>query len=230
MPPLNLTDDELQDAAQAARIASVQAEQDADRQTNPKIKGMFDNSARETGGRARLRWVTRDCALDIVPLQVSAAAEIDFGAMVTELAAAGHSRTDRKYLVWFDSDRRNTGSCGLGTIWGDDQPGAANANNNQTGYSRIDFICWDFAEAHVLLGIRATDAGDLQKALVHLRQAVRVLPRRSYIWNALAYAEQKAGDRFAAIGSARQAIRTATTAEQVRMAETLIEATQPVQR
>jgi hypothetical protein len=46
MPPLNLTDDELQDAAQAARIASVQAEQDADRQTNPKIKGMFDNSAR----------------------------------------------------------------------------------------------------------------------------------------------------------------------------------------
>jgi tetratricopeptide (TPR) repeat protein len=94
---------------------------------------------------------------------------------------------------------------------------------------RVAGLDGDFAEAHVLLGIRATDAGDLQKALVHLRQAVRVLPRRSYIWNALAYAEQKAGDRFAAIGSARQAIRTATTAEQVRMAETLIEATQAVQ-
>jgi len=112
---------------------------------------MFDNSARETGGRARLRWVTRDCALDIIALQVSAAAEVDFGAMVTELTAAGHRRTDRKYLVWFDSDRRNTGSCGLGTIWGDDQPGAANANNNQTGYARIDYICWDFAESHELM-------------------------------------------------------------------------------
>lgn len=46
MTPLNLTDDELQDAAQAARIASVQAEKDAERQNNPTIRGMFDSSAR----------------------------------------------------------------------------------------------------------------------------------------------------------------------------------------
>jgi hypothetical protein len=46
MTPLNLTDDELQDAAQAARIASVQAEKDADRQSNPSIKSLLDGSAR----------------------------------------------------------------------------------------------------------------------------------------------------------------------------------------
>ena len=46
MPTLKLCDDELQDAAQAARVASVQAEQDAERQSSPKIRAMFDNAAR----------------------------------------------------------------------------------------------------------------------------------------------------------------------------------------
>ena len=46
MTALNLTDDELQDAAQAARLASVQAEKDADRQSNPSIKSLLDGSAR----------------------------------------------------------------------------------------------------------------------------------------------------------------------------------------
>lgn len=46
MNPLQLTDDELQDAAQAARIACVQAEKDAEKQSNPTIKSMFDGSAR----------------------------------------------------------------------------------------------------------------------------------------------------------------------------------------
>jgi chromosome segregation ATPase len=43
---LDFTDDELQDAAQAARVASVQAEKDAERQSNPRIKAMFDGTAR----------------------------------------------------------------------------------------------------------------------------------------------------------------------------------------
>ena len=46
MAPLHLTDDELQDAAQAARIASEQAERDAERHTNPTIRSMFDGTAR----------------------------------------------------------------------------------------------------------------------------------------------------------------------------------------
>jgi hypothetical protein len=46
MTPLNFTDDELQDAAQAARVASHQADTDAERQSNPRIKAMFDGTAR----------------------------------------------------------------------------------------------------------------------------------------------------------------------------------------
>ena len=46
MKTLTLTDDELQDAVQAARSASVQAEKDGERQSNPQVKGMFDSSAR----------------------------------------------------------------------------------------------------------------------------------------------------------------------------------------
>jgi hypothetical protein len=61
MTPLNLTDDELLDAAQAARIASVQAETDAEKQSSPRVKSMFDSSARrwrelaDKFERARLR-------------------------------------------------------------------------------------------------------------------------------------------------------------------------------
>jgi hypothetical protein len=43
---LDFTDDELQDAAQAARVASVQADKDAERQSNPRIKAMFDGTSR----------------------------------------------------------------------------------------------------------------------------------------------------------------------------------------
>ena len=46
MTPLKLSDDELQDAAQAARIASVQSEKDAERQSSPKVRGLFENCAR----------------------------------------------------------------------------------------------------------------------------------------------------------------------------------------
>lgn len=46
MPSLHMCDDELQDAAQAARVASVQAEKDAEKQSSPKIRGMFENAAR----------------------------------------------------------------------------------------------------------------------------------------------------------------------------------------
>jgi len=46
MPHINLAPDELQDAAQTARVAAVQAETDAEKQSSPKVKGMFENAAR----------------------------------------------------------------------------------------------------------------------------------------------------------------------------------------
>jgi hypothetical protein len=65
MTPLNLTEDELQDAAQAARIACVQAENDSEKQSSPRVKAMFDSSARrwrelaEKFERARIRATMR---------------------------------------------------------------------------------------------------------------------------------------------------------------------------
>jgi tetratricopeptide (TPR) repeat protein len=80
----------------------------------------------------------------------------------------------------------------------------------------------NFAEAHFLLGAHATDAGDYATAIGHLEEALRVLPRQSYFWHALGYAQAKLGMRQEAAESARRALASATTEEHERMAETLL--------
>lgn len=88
----------------------------------------------------------------------------------------------------------------------------------------------DFGEAHALLGIRATDDGRYGEAIEHLERAVRLLPRKSYLWHALAFAQQKAGRAAAALASARRAARTAATPEQAAMAEALLRELDRAQR
>ncbi|HEX2284588.1 MAG TPA: fibronectin type III domain-containing protein, partial [Mycobacterium sp.] len=83
-----------------------------------------------------------------VPL--SPVAETDFGTMIAELAALGHNRNDRKYLVWFDSDPRNSSYCGIGTVYVDDRP-TGNSNDASVGYARADYLCWNWTEAHELM-------------------------------------------------------------------------------
>jgi tetratricopeptide (TPR) repeat protein len=80
----------------------------------------------------------------------------------------------------------------------------------------------NFAEAHFLLGTRATDDGDYATAIGHLREALRVLPRQSYFWHALGYAQAKLGMRQEAAESARRALASAATEEHERMAEALL--------
>jgi hypothetical protein len=46
MSTLNFTDDELQDAAEAARLASAQADKEAEKQHSPRLKAMLDGNAR----------------------------------------------------------------------------------------------------------------------------------------------------------------------------------------
>ncbi len=46
MPTLDLSDSELQQATQACRIAAVQAEQDAAKQSSPTVRASFDGTAR----------------------------------------------------------------------------------------------------------------------------------------------------------------------------------------
>jgi tetratricopeptide (TPR) repeat protein len=82
----------------------------------------------------------------------------------------------------------------------------------------------NFGEAQLLLGVRATDDRNYDRAIAYLHDAARLLPRQSYVWNALAYAQQKLGNYPEALDAAQRAVRTATTDEQEHAAETLRDA------
>jgi tetratricopeptide (TPR) repeat protein len=80
----------------------------------------------------------------------------------------------------------------------------------------------NLGDAQLLLGLRATDDGQYEEAVVRLEQAARTMPRRSDVWHALAYVQQKLGRNDAAIESAGRAVRTASNQEQAEMAQTLL--------
>jgi tetratricopeptide (TPR) repeat protein len=82
----------------------------------------------------------------------------------------------------------------------------------------------NFGEAQLLLGVRATDDGSYERAVAYLHDAARLLPRQSYVWHALAYAERKLGHYPEAMDAAQRAVRTASTDEQAHMAEALRDA------
>jgi hypothetical protein len=119
----------------------------ADRQLN--------TSAAETGGSRHWRLVTEAdpagiaaCVLRITKVDVAAADDDSFDASITALRSRGYDRADRKYLIMGESDIY----CGIGTIYGDDQPGQANINNGSySQYARTDAGCWNYAEAHELM-------------------------------------------------------------------------------
>lgn len=80
----------------------------------------------------------------------------------------------------------------------------------------------NFAEAHFLLGVRWTDDGRYSESIEHLREAVRILPRQSYFWHALGYAQWKLGRREEARESARRAVATAESISESDMAAALV--------
>jgi tetratricopeptide (TPR) repeat protein len=82
----------------------------------------------------------------------------------------------------------------------------------------------NFGEAQLLLGVRATDDRRYDAAILYLHQAARLLPRQSYVWHALAYAQQKQGNYPEALDAAQRAVRTASTDEQEHAAEALRDA------
>lgn len=123
--------------------------QDALSQVNTwaaQVDAAFDDSAAQTGGHRRVRWVTNsDCTIHTENLILDAGS---FDDTIRALQASGHTRTDRKYLVWMDASVY----CGIATIEGDDQPGTYNASNYRTGYARVDRGCWNAAVATHELG------------------------------------------------------------------------------
>ncbi len=100
---------------------------------------------------------------------------------------------------------------------------AAVLDNDRQALERVVEIDPNFAEAHVLLGVRATDEGDLNAGLRHLEQAVTLMPRKSYAWYSLGYAQWKKGDAVGARRSLQQALQTAASPEQRTMAATLLD-------
>jgi Flp pilus assembly protein TadD len=80
----------------------------------------------------------------------------------------------------------------------------------------------NFGQAHFLLGVEASDAGDYEEAIEHLQAATRAMPRKSYAWHALAYAQTKLGRIGEARASVSRALRTADTVQEEQMAEALL--------
>ncbi len=110
---------------------------------------VFVTSAAETGGVRHIRWMTdTNCAPTILKVVMSPTGDDSFSNTVSELRAAGLDRTDRKYVVWVDSNIY----CGIGNVKGDDSPGATNSNNVGPSYGRTDRGCWGgHTEAHELM-------------------------------------------------------------------------------
>lgn len=120
------------------------------------IDATYDASARQTGGRRFVRWLTdTDCNLTITAVQVPSAALVignfnTAGGLIEALQNRGFTRQDRKYLVWADTGTPTgitNGTCsGIGTMYIDPKPtpgATANSNFNDRfgGYTRVDDKC-----------------------------------------------------------------------------------------
>lgn len=115
------------------------------------MDGIFDASAAQTGGTRRPRIVTEatesGCRVVVDKVPMTAAGDDNFSNTASELSAAGFGRSDRKYLVFMDSNV----ICGQGDIWNDDSPGQGNKHNGDQATSpdsdgmvaRVDTGCWD---------------------------------------------------------------------------------------
>jgi hypothetical protein len=112
---------------------------------------VFNNSAAKTGGIRHLRFVTdAGCNLSVARVTLSPTGDDNMSNTELELQSLGFDRSDRKYIVWTDANVY----CGIGDIRYDDQPGAANMNNDGRSWARVDSGCWGYAdspEAHEIM-------------------------------------------------------------------------------
>ncbi|MBI4876876.1 MAG: tetratricopeptide repeat protein [Acidobacteria bacterium] len=81
----------------------------------------------------------------------------------------------------------------------------------------------NYAEAHFLLGLQAAADKRSSAAILHFQQAVRVLPRQSQFWHALALAAHEAGDEAEARRAARRARDAAAGRREIEMADAALD-------
>jgi hypothetical protein len=104
-----------------------------------QVDAIFDASAGETGGSRHIRFVTTpQCRVDVAEVQVPETALDSFTNNIDALATLGYNRTDRKYLIFADTNVY----CGIGSYIGDKRAGLGNRNNGGPAYGRVDAGCW----------------------------------------------------------------------------------------
>jgi hypothetical protein len=113
------------------------------------VDAIFNASAKETGGSRHVRFVTTpDCQVDVQEVEVPAGGMTTLKATIDALTTLGYNRTDRKYMIFGDSQVY----CGIGTFAADDRPGPDNLSNNGPSYGRSDSGCWASSVAAHELG------------------------------------------------------------------------------
>jgi hypothetical protein len=113
------------------------------------VDQVFNDSAAETGGVRHVRFVTdADCQVDVAKVPLSPEGVASMGGTANDLAAQGHNRADRKYLVWVDAYV----ICGMAAVESDERPTSDNLNdgNVEIGMlARVDRGCWGWPERSV---------------------------------------------------------------------------------
>jgi hypothetical protein len=117
-----------------------------------EVDQVFYESARETGGRRHVRFVTSDyCRVKVEAVQLSPSGDDDIANTISELRAKGYGRYNRKYLVWMDANPSDgfTDYCGIGNLLQDERPtqnvhnGDPSIPNTPQGmFARVDPQCW----------------------------------------------------------------------------------------
>jgi hypothetical protein len=123
---------------------------------------IYNASAAETGGSRHIRFVTDStCAVVVLNVVLSSAADDTFDKTISELQALGYNHTDRKYMVFMDANVL----CGIGTLYNDDRPGTENYNNGgYVSYARVDAPCWG---AHAVAHEHMHNLGGVQDSAPH---------------------------------------------------------------
>jgi hypothetical protein len=125
------------------------------------VDDVVNRSAALSGGVRNVRFVTEagagsSCEAKVLNVTVPAGSLGSFNSSISAVQALGYTDPSRKYLMWTDT----TVLCGVASMYLDDQPSQANANNGRYAqYARTDSGCWGFGngtgqhsvEAHELL-------------------------------------------------------------------------------
>lgn len=108
------------------------------------VDKIFDASAGETGGSRHVRFVTTpSCRVDVAEVQVPRDGLASFRKSIESMRTLGYDRTDRKYLLFADTNVY----CGISTFVPDDRPGGGNRNNGGPAFARVDSGCWSASMA-----------------------------------------------------------------------------------